>query len=132
MPSVPNWDVGVVLSWPLFDPTVSARANASRARELVRTEEVSLVREEESALIREAYSAVDVARTVVPGLRRAVDAARANYDQADARFKAGLGTSVELADAENLRTQAEIQLVLGEFELARARAAFGRTIAEGP
>jgi outer membrane protein len=92
---------------------------------------VSLVREEETALIREAYSAVDVARTVVPGLRRAVDAARANYDQADARFRAGLGTSVELADAENLRTQAEIQLVLGEFELARARAAFGRTIAEG-
>jgi outer membrane protein TolC len=131
VPSVPNWDVGVVLSWPLFDPTVSARASASRARELVRNDDVSLVREEETALIREAYSAVDVARTVVPGLRRAVDAARANYDQADARFKAGLGTSVELADAENLRTQAEIQLVLGEFELARARAAFGRTIAEG-
>jgi outer membrane protein len=131
VPSVPNWDVGVVLSWPLFDPTVSARVSASRARELVRTEDVSLVREEETALIREAYSAVDVARTVVPGLRRAVDAARANYDQADARFKAGLGTSVELADAENLRTEAEIQLVLGEFELARARAAFGRTIAEG-
>ena len=56
---------------------------------------------------------------------------RANYAQADARFKAGLGTSVELADAEGLRTEAEIQLVLGEFELARARAAFGRTIAEG-
>ncbi len=132
VPSVPNWDVGVVLSWPLFDPTVSARASASRAREQVRHENISLVREQETALIREAYSAVDVARTVVPGLRRAVDAARANYDQADARFKAGLGTSVELADAENLRTQAEIQLVLGEFELARARAAFGRTIAEGP
>jgi len=131
VPSVPNWDVGVVLSWPLFDPTVSARVKASHAREFVRTADVSLVRAEEQAVIREAYSAVDVARTVVPGLRRAVDAARANYDQADARFKAGLGTSVELADAENLRTQAEIQLVLGEFELARTRAAFGRTIAEG-
>jgi outer membrane protein TolC len=128
---VPNWDIGVVLSWPLFEPTVSARVSASRAREFVRTEDVNLVREEETVLIREAYSAVNVARTVVPGLLRAVEAARANYDQADARFKAGLGTSVELADAENLRTQAEIQLVLGEFELARARAAFGRTIAEG-
>jgi outer membrane protein TolC len=68
---------------------------------------------------------------VLPGLSRAAQAAQANYAQADARFKAGLGTSVELADAEALRTQAEIQLVLGEFELARARAAFGRTIAEG-
>jgi outer membrane protein TolC len=60
-----------------------------------------------------------------------VEAARANYDQADARFKSGLGTSVELADAEALRTEADIQLALGQFDLARARAAFGRAIAEG-
>jgi len=131
LPSVPNWDVGVVLSWPLFDGVISAREDASRAREQVQKEDIGLVREEDRAAVREAYANVGVARTVLPGLRRAADAARANYAQADARFKAGLGTSVELADAEGLRTAAEIQLVLGEFELARARAAFGRTIAEG-
>ncbi|HEX3773871.1 MAG TPA: TolC family protein [Polyangiaceae bacterium] len=131
VPSVPNWDVGAVLSWPLFDGTNSARADAARARERVQRENIGLVREEEHAAVREAYSAVEVARTVLPGLRRAVDAAHANYAQADARFKAGLGTSVELADADALRTEAEIELVLGEFALARARAAFGRTIAEG-
>jgi len=43
----------------------------------------------------------------------------------------GIGNAVELADAEAVRTNAEIQLALGEFELARARAAFGRAIAEG-
>ncbi len=132
VPSVPNWDVGVVLSWPLFDCTISARGDSSRARERVQTEQIGLVREQEHAAVREAYAAVNVARTVLPGLQRAVDASRANYAQADARFKAGLGTSVELADAEALRAEAEIQLVLGEFALARARAAFGRTIAEGP
>jgi outer membrane protein len=131
IPSVPNWDLGAVLSWPLFDGTVSARTDAARARERVRREEIGLVREQQRAAIRGAYAAVEVARTVIPGLRRAFDAARANYDQADARFKAGLGTSVELADAEGLRAAAEIQLVLGEFALARARSAFGRTIAEG-
>jgi outer membrane protein len=131
VPKVPNWDVGVVLSWPLFDATISARGEASRARERVQSEQIGLVREQEHAVIREAYAAVGVARTVLPGLQRAVDAAHANYAQADARFKAGLGTSVELADAEALRAEAEIQLVLGEFALARARAAFGRTIAEG-
>ncbi len=131
VPSVPNWDVGVVLSWPLFDGTISAREGAARAREQVQRESIGLVREQDRAAVREAYANVGVARTVLPGLSRAADAARANYAQADARFKAGLGTSVELADAEALRTQAEIQLVLGEFELARTRAAFGRTIAEG-
>jgi outer membrane protein len=131
IPAVANWDVGVVLSVPLFDGTVNARQAASRALEDVGREEVSVVREEDIATIRGAYVSVDVARAALPGLGRAVEAARANYAQADARFRSGLGTSVELADAEELRAAAEIQLALGQFELARARAAFGRAIAEG-
>jgi len=131
VPNVPNWDVGVVLTWPLFDGVVGARKNASRAEERVRAEEIGLVRQEDIAAVREAYVAVQVARAALPGLGRAVEAARANYDQADARFRAGMGTSVELADAEALRTDAEIQVALGQFDLARARAALGRAIAEG-
>jgi outer membrane protein len=131
LPNVPNWDVGVVLSWPLFDGTIQARKDASRAREDVRREEVAGVRQEQVAAIRQAYAAVDLARAVLPSLQHAVEAAHANYAQADARFRAGLGTSVELADAEALRTEAEIQVALGQFEIARARAAFGRVVAEG-
>lgn len=131
IPNVPNWDVGLVLTWHLFDGVVNARKDASRAQEQVRREEIDLVHQEEVAAVREAYVAVDVAHDALPHLQRAVEAARANYDQADARFRAGLGTSVELADAEAVRTDADIQLALGQFELARARAAFGRAIAEG-
>jgi outer membrane protein TolC len=130
VPNVPNWDVGLVLAWPLFDGVVDARRNASRAEERVRTEEIGLIRQEDIAAVRETYVAVQVERGALPGLRRAVEAARANYDQADARFRAGLGTSVELADAEAIRTDAEIQVALGQFALARARAALGRAIAE--
>ena len=64
-------------------------------------------------------------------LHHAVQAGVANYDQADARFSGGLGNAVELADAEEVRTQAEIQLALGTFDLARARATLGRIVAEG-
>jgi len=131
LPEVPNWDVGVVLSWPLFDGTNLARRGASRAREQVRREEIVLVDHNATATIRLAYAAVNVARTALPGLQRSVDAARANYAQAEARFRAGLGTSIELADAEALRTEAEIQLALGQFELARTRSSFGRALAEG-
>lgn len=130
-PVVPNWDVGLVLSWPIFDGTVAARQDASRAREQVRREEIAVVRLAQVAAIRQAYVGVEVARTALPALVRGVDAARANYAQADARFRAGMGTSIELADAELLRTDAEIQLAVGQFEVARARAAFGRAVAEG-
>ena len=131
LPYVPNWSVGVVFSWPIFEPMVNARARASRATEQVRREQIGLAQQQQVAAIRLAFGGVNVAREVLPGLERAVAAARANYAQADARFRAGLGTSVELADAEALRTEAEIQQALGQFELARTRAIFGRAIAEG-
>jgi outer membrane protein len=131
VPNVPNWDVGVVLSWPLFDGTIAARRNAAQSEEQVRRDEIDVAREENVAAVRETYVEVQVARSALVALDNAVMAARANYDQADARFRAGIGNAVELADAEAVRTDAEIQLALGQFELARARSAFGRAIAEG-
>jgi outer membrane protein len=131
VPNVPNWDVGVVLSWPLFEGTIAARRDAARSEEQVRRDEIDVAREENVAAVRETYVEVQVARSALVALDNAVVAARANYDQADARFRAGIGNAVELADAEAVRTDAEIQLALGEFELARARSAFGRAIAEG-
>jgi outer membrane protein len=131
LPDVPNWDAGLVLSWPLLDGTIDARKRASRAKENERREEVEVARLALVTAVQQAYVAVDVARAAVPGLEGALKAAVENYAQAEARFKAGLGNSVELADAAGLRADAEIQLALGRFELARSRAAFGRAIAEG-
>jgi outer membrane protein TolC len=131
LPNVPNWDGALVLSWPLFDPTINARKRASRVAEEVRRTEIDLVRQQVVAAVQQAYVGVVVAREALPSLEHELDAARANYAQADARFKAGLGTSVELADAEALRVDADIRLAMGVFELAKARASFGRAIAEG-
>jgi outer membrane protein len=131
VPNVPNWDIGLVLSWPLFDGVIAARRDAARAQEQVRHDEIDLTREAEVARVRLTYAQVQVARSALVALQNTVVAARANYDQADARFRAGFGNAVEVADAEAVRTDAEIQLALGQFELARARAALGRAIAEG-
>jgi outer membrane protein len=131
VPDVPNWDVGLVLSWPLFDGTIAARRDAAHATEQVRRDEIDVVREQEVAGVRQAYLQVGVARSTLVALQNAVVAAHANYEQADARFRAGIGNAVELADAEAVRTDAEIQSALGQFQMARARAAFGHAIAEG-
>jgi outer membrane protein TolC len=131
LPTVPNWDAGIVFSWPLFDGTIDARVSAAHAQEDVARQDLSVAKETLVGQVEQAFVAVDVARRALPGLQQSVAAAIANYAQADARFKAGLGTSVELADAEALRTDAEIQLAMGIFELAKTHAAFGRVIAEG-
>ena len=131
VPNVPNWDAGLVFSWPLFDGTINARRNAAKSAEEVRRSDIDVVSEQDLAAVRQAYVQFQVANAALVALNNSVVAARANYEQANARFNSGIGNAVELADAEAVRTNAEIQLALGQFEIGRARAAFGRAIAEG-
>lgn len=130
LPDVPNYNALVMLTWPLFDRTVDVRAETSRRLERVRAAELAATREQLTGRAAQANVDLQVAQTTLPALQRALDAARANQDQADARFKAGFATAIELADAEALLTDAQIQLAIGQFQLARARARFARAVAE--
>jgi outer membrane protein len=130
LPDVPNWDAMVVLSWPIFDRTVDVRAEASRRLERVRAAEIDVQREQLRGRLAQAYADFEVADAAVPALTRALDAARANQAQADARFTNGMTTAIELADAEALLADGEIQLAIGQFQRARARAVLARAIAE--
>lgn len=131
LPEIPNWDVAVVFTAPLFDGMVLARRRASQAQEEVARAEVDVLTRQQQAAIQRAYGIYSVAHATLRSLKAATEAARRNYDQANARFRAGLSNVVELADAESLRTDAEIQLAVGTFEVAQARASFNRAIAEG-
>jgi len=130
VPEVPNWHAGLVLRWPLYDPVVRARARSAGAREEVAVQSLALVQQQRAAAVQRAYVQFEVAQVALSALTRATEAARANYAQAEARFKAGLGTSIEIADAEAVRTSAEIQLAVGQFELLRIRAVIARLLAE--
>jgi outer membrane protein TolC len=131
IPSVPNYDGGLIFSWPLFDGVIDAREEAARAAEQARHDDIDVERERAIAVVQKTFAQVQVSRSAISALQNQVVAARANYDQAEARFRSGIGNAVELADAEAVRTDADIQLAIGQFNLARDRAAFGRAIAEG-
>jgi outer membrane protein TolC len=132
VPVVPNWDVGLVLSWPFFDRVVFARHEAAVQQETARRAEADELRAQLVAAVQGASVALRTAAEAIPALERSLASARANSAQAEARFKAGLGSQLELADAEALRVDAEIQLALGQFEHARARARLGRVLSEEP
>jgi outer membrane protein TolC len=124
--------VGLVLAWPLYDATVAARTDRSRVLEGVADDERDVVWAHVAASVQQAYVDVVAARDALPVLERAKAAGIANYMQASARFKGGMGDAVELADAEDVRTTAEIELALGSFELSRARAGLARLIGVRP
>nr|HEX4316653.1 TolC family protein [Kofleriaceae bacterium] len=131
LPIVPNWDVMAVLSWPLFDRTVDVRAETSRRQEAVRVADLDTARERLRGIASKAIVDYQVAQSALPALQRSVDAATANQAQADARFANGLATAVELADAEALLTDAQIQLAIGQFQRSRTRAELARVADEG-
>lgn len=130
LPVVPNYHAGIVLSWTILEPTYDRRADAARAREAAFASEVELAARNQRAAIAAAWQEADVAIRSLEALQRGADAARANYDQADNRIRVGLGTATELADAQALLTDAEIQLAIGRFQMARTRAALERAVAE--
>jgi outer membrane protein len=130
LPVFPNYDVGVVLSWPFYEPTVNARVDASRQRESAFHAQIAAVRQRTIADAQRAYRRARVADTALVALVQAADAARANYGQADARFRSGMGTSTELADAEAIRLDAEVQLAIGGFDAATARANLARVMGD--
>jgi outer membrane protein TolC len=106
VPDVPNWSLALVLRWTLYDGVIDALRTASERREGVPRAELTLAQAELVGRLQRAAVDVEVTRATLQGLDEAAAAARANYRQADARFRAGLGTSV--AGAEALRTEAAI------------------------
>ncbi len=131
LPWIPNYYLGLVLSWRYYDAPTAAQQRAAERGENVAALETTRLRRELRAEIEEAWIAVDVAERSLPGLLRALEASRANYAQAEARYQAGLASAVELADAEALRIDTEIRVALGRFQIARTRAQLARVIAEG-
>lgn len=129
IPTVPNYDAALVFTWPLVEPVWDRRADASRAREDAARAEADLTLRNQRALVRAAHEEARVAIEALSAANRSSEASRANWDQAEHRFGVGLGTSVELADAEALRTDAEIQLAIATFQASRARAALERAAA---
>lgn len=131
LPTTPNWDVGLLLQAPVFDGVLLSRRSHSLAQEQVLRHEIDAARRRLLADIQRAYTTFRIAESSLPALRAAAVAAEKNYDQANARFRVGLSTNIEVADAEALRTEAEIQLAIGRFDVSRARAAFQRSVAQG-
>lgn len=130
LPLVPNLDVGLILTVPLHDPTLAARVEASRAREEAMRHETDGVRLRQIAAARQSQQAARIADSALPALDRAARTAIVNAEQAEARFKAGLGTVTEVAEAEALRVEAELQVILGKFDARRARVALKRSLSD--
>ena len=120
-PDVRNWAIGFTASFPLLD---FASLRAQRASESARVQgETSRYQQIVQDLTGRLYVAAanaDAARQVAANTPIQLEAAQATHQQAVGRYRAGLGTVVDVSDAQRLLTQTEIDDALARLGVWRA------------
>lgn len=119
-PDIPNWGAGAIISWSFLDlPRIRARAriaSAESAAAAAQRDEISLAIKGQ---LSSATSFVNGALAVARQTPKALTSARAAEQQAVARYKAGLSSLVDVADAERVLAQAEIDDAVARLEVRR-------------
>jgi len=110
VPDTPNWAAGVAFTWPVLE-TVAARARTQAEAVNVKINSARLedLAQLIDAQVLSASAVLDAAKRIATQTPVALSAARAAETQATARYRSGLATVVEVAEAERLLTEAEIQ-----------------------
>jgi outer membrane protein TolC len=102
------WEIGVNLQWNLFDggnmiaQVREKRSLVESARSQVKVTELNIGQE-----VEQAYLVVNEAQERIAATQTAVASAQENFRLAQGRFDAGVGTILELTDAQLFLTQAQ-------------------------
>lgn len=120
-PNIFNYGVGLTVTFPVFDlPAIRARREIESHRERMESARYEQLRRELKARKERALAEFDSAQQVAEVMPHQLEAARAAEQQATARYRAGLGTIAEVAEAQRLLTQAEIDNSLARLNVWRA------------
>ncbi len=129
-PNTQNYALGFTVTFPVMD-IASIRAQEAGQAATIRAETARYqqIATDLKAQWNAAVATLQGARNVAANTPTEVRAARAATDQATARYRSGLGNIDELAEAQRLLTQAEIDDALAR--LGVWRALLGVAIAAG-
>jgi outer membrane protein len=119
----PNWYVGLGLAWNIFQGGLTR----GQVREANGTLENIVGQEQAMRLqvqvdVEQARLGVQAAKATIGAADEALVNARSQLTLAEKRYEHGLGSAVELGDAQVAYTSAEAQVVQAKFNLASARA----------
>jgi outer membrane protein TolC len=119
-PNFQNWGLGMTVTFPLFDiASIRARKKIETFNERAEAARYDQIIQDLNGQMEQALATLAAARRVAQNTPIQLEAARASEQQASARYKAGLGNIVEVAEAERILTQAEIDDALARLGVWR-------------
>ena len=125
--------VGLRVNVPLFigfqrDARVDQRRAALRQAET----DTRIMRDQAAAQVRNLVDQVDEARARAQGQRLAVSQAMRGYEIASAQYREGLGTQLELTDAEVALRQSEFNYAQAVYDYLSGRASLDQAVGRVP
>jgi outer membrane protein TolC len=121
VPNIQNLGIGMSVIFPVFDIA------SIRARKVIEAHNERAESARYDQVLQDLTGQMEKARATLAGAQRVsqntpieLDSARVSEQQASARYRAGLGNIVEVADAERILTQAQIDDALAKLGVWRA------------
>jgi outer membrane protein TolC len=120
-PDTQNYALGFTVTFPIFDfASLHAREAAQSATIRAENARYQQISTDLSAQWNAALATLSGSRAVAANTPVQVSSAGAAVQQSTARYQAGLGTIVEVADTQRLLAQAEIDDALAKLSVWRA------------
>ena len=119
MPETPNWAAGISVSFPLFDfYSIRAKRRAEASNETA--ERARYDQTVQNLKAQDARALLDAALRIAANTPVQLKAAQESALRARARYDAELGTVTEVAEAQRLLAQAEIDDAVARLGVWRA------------
>jgi len=124
-----KWGVGVSASWNLFDSNVTnsqiKTAEAAKTKaEIVANQQLDTIQLE----VRSAYLSMNAAEKNIQTTKVAVEQAQEDYKIAQVRYSAGVGTNIDVIDAQVALTTAQTNYIQTLYDYNTSKATLDKAM----
>jgi outer membrane protein len=124
-----NWWVGVGITIPIFEGFINAYSVQSAKAQIRATQaNAEVLRQDISKEVDQSYLDLKAAWDVIRATTKALEAARENFRLAQGRYKVGVGSIIEVTDAQVQLFQADLRNVQAMFDYRTAEARLDKAI----
>lgn len=128
-----NWNVAATLTWALYDGGLRYAQAAARSAELEEAAAgADLVRRNAALEVRVANARLSAAQAAAKATEHQAALARRNAEETGARYRAGLATALEQADASSAAFLADSEVARQRFTLHTAQLDLLRALGQWP
>ena len=124
-----NWTAGLVVSWDIWDNNVTqSKVNQSKAAVAKAEAAAENTRQSGDLEVRTAYLNLKAAEKSINTTQVAVDKAQEDYKIAQVRYAAGVGTNLDVMDAEEKLAQAQTNYYTALYNYNSSKAALDKAM----